>query len=132
MQLQPILQLAVLIGLLALMLVALFALIVVLRRRPGRTGLSPKVQALVDDARYDEHEQAASLVAEQIEEMVRSELAQYPDLANVILDFGTMPNGTLDIWVGGQQYDDVKDIPDERIRRAIQGAVEEFNRRAKT
>jgi hypothetical protein len=72
-------------------------------------------------------EQVASLAAEQIEQMARARLAAYPDLANITLDFGTMPDGTIDVWVDGEQYDDPQNVPDARIRAAIADAVAEFN-----
>jgi hypothetical protein len=128
-QMPPILWLAVLGGLLALMIVAIFALLVAGRRIP-EAKLSDKNRNLTRDARYEGTERPASLVSEQIEEMVKQRLAEHTDLTDVEMDFGTMPDGTIDIWVNGEQFDDVEDIPDDRIREAIKAAVEEFNRRA--
>jgi hypothetical protein len=124
-----ILWLAILGGLLALMIVAIFALFISRRRIPQAT-MAEENQALITDARYEEGERPSSLISEQVEEMSKRRLAQYPDLANVKLDFGTMPDGTIDIWVDGEQFDDIEDIPDDRIRKAIKEAVEELNRRA--
>lgn len=125
----PILWLAVLGGLLALMIVAIFALLVAGRRIP-EARLSGKNRDLTRDAKYEGTERPASLVSEQIEEMVKQRLAEHPDLTDVEMDFGTMPDGTIDIWVNGEQFDDVEDIPNDRIREAIKAAVGEFNRRA--
>ena len=69
----------------------------------------------------------ASVVSEQIEEMVKQKLAQYPDLSAVRLDFGTGSDEALVIWVGDQRYQEVDQIPDERIRQAISESVEAFN-----
>jgi hypothetical protein len=44
------------------------------------------------------------------------------------LDFGTAIDGSLEIWVDGERYNSVEEIPDERIRRAIAEAVEKYNR----
>jgi len=125
----PVLVIAVLGGLLAVVIVAAFALFVAGRKIP-QAQMSDEDAGLTKDARYEAGERPSSLVSEQIEEMARRRLAQYPDLANAALDFGTMPDGTIDIWVNGEQFDDVENVPDIRIRQAIKGAVEEFNRQA--
>ena len=90
----------------------------------------PKYAALVADARVEEGERPSSLVAEQIEEMVKASLAADPELASVRFDLGTAPNGSLEIWIDEHAYTSVGDIPDPRIRQAIESAVEEWNRRA--
>ncbi len=89
-----------------------------------------KYAALVADARIEEGERPSSLVAEQIEEMVKASLAADPELGSVRFDLGTAPDGTLEIWIDERAYTSVKDIPDPRIRQAIEEAAEEWNRRA--
>jgi hypothetical protein len=110
--------------------VALIALlvpyIVATRRKHPPTELPPATKAMIADARIDPGERVASTAAEQIEERVKQKLAQYPDLAGTKIDFGSVPDLTVDIWVNDVQYDDVDDIPDERIRRAIQEAAASF------
>ncbi len=121
--------LGILISVLLVLIIAVLAILVLIRRpRPG--DLAARSQTLVADAEVETYERPSSLVSEQIEEIARRKLAQYPDLADTVLDFGTMPDGTIDIWVNRRQYNDVNDIPDERIRKAIQEAVEDFNARA--
>jgi hypothetical protein len=83
---------------------------------------------MTKDAKLEKLERPASLVSEQIEEMAKSKLAVYPDLVDTILDFGTMPDGTIDIWVNKKQYDNVEDIADLRIKDAIKEAVQQFNK----
>lgn len=122
----PMIRLAILISVALLLAVAVLALYVSIRSKKV-TGMSDEVQSMVRDAKVEPYERPSSLVAEQIEEMVRRKLEQYPDLADFVFDFGTMPDGTIDIWVNRKQYDDIEDIPDERIRRAIKEAVEEFS-----
>jgi hypothetical protein len=122
----PMIRLAILISVALLLAVAVLALYVSIRSKK-MTGLSDEVQSMVRDAKVEPYERPSSLVAEQIEEMVRRKLEQHPDLADVVFDFGTMPDGTIDIWVNRKQYDNIEDIPDERIRRAIGEAVEEFS-----
>jgi hypothetical protein len=81
----------------------------------------------VSDARYLAGERQASLVSEQIEEMVMKELDQFPELAETKIDFGTAADGSLEIWVDEQKYTDVSAIPDQRIRNAVSNAVSHFN-----
>jgi hypothetical protein len=70
----------------------------------------------------------ASFSSEQIEEMVKSKLAEHADLLDTHFDFRTSPDGMLEIVFGERTYHDVSQIPDERVRRAIAEAVAEFNR----
>jgi hypothetical protein len=121
--------LGILLGVLVLLLVALLAVFFFSRRSKAQEPFSTRL--MVADAKVEEYERPSSMVSEQIEEMVKGRLAQYPDLADTVLDFGTVADGTIDIWVNKKQYDNVDDIPDERIRTAIKEAVEEFNRRGK-
>jgi hypothetical protein len=81
----------------------------------------------VDQALVEPGEQAASLIGEQIEAMVRSKLAEYPDLAAAPLDFGTGEDGSLVIWFQGKKYEGVDEVPEPRLRQAIQSAVQAFN-----
>jgi hypothetical protein len=111
----------------AALLVAGYALFVNSRRGRLSGGEPGPASAQIADARLDEGERPASLVSEQIEQMVRARLAEHPDLADVSLDFGAAGDGSIDIWVSGEQYDNPDDIPDERIREAIRAAVEAFN-----
>lgn len=69
----------------------------------------------------------ASPVSEKIEDMVKNKLREHSDLREVMIDFGTSLDGSLEIWIDGERYLDVEDIPDERIRKAIAEAVEDFN-----
>ena len=79
-------------------------------------------------ARVDPGERVATLVAEQIEEMVRRRLAHDASMEDLALDFATAADGSLEIWVGGVLYRSSEEIPDERVRKAIAEAVEEVNR----
>lgn len=117
----------------ALILIALiFAVVVLLilarRSRLRSASDSSPLMASVGDARLEPDERLSSIVSEQIEEVVKRKLAQYPDLANLSIDFGTMSDGTIDIWLDDQQYNDPEEITDQRIREAIKAAVAEFNR----
>lgn len=121
--------LGILLGVLVLLLLALLAIFVFSRR--GKAQMPFSTRLIVAEAQVEGYERPSSIVSEQIEEMVKRKLAHYPDLADIVLDFGTVPDGTIDIWVNKKQYDNVDDIPDERIRTAIKEAVEEFNKLGK-
>ena len=87
-----------------------------------------RLDPLLADARLDDGEEQASPSSEEIEGMVQIQLAQYPDLAGQVIDFGTAADGSLEIWIGGKRYENVSDIPDVRVREAIAEAVDKFNR----
>jgi hypothetical protein len=122
-----LLQLAILLTVALVLILALLAWFVGTRRAPSKE-LPAEVRDLVKDARVDAYEHPSSLVAEQIEEMVRHKLEGYPDLADTVFDFGTMPDGSFDVWVNQRQYGNIESIEDARIRKAIQEAVDEFNK----
>jgi hypothetical protein len=81
----------------------------------------------ITDATLEPGERQASMISEQIEEMVKMDLAQYPDLSDVSLDFGTGEDGGLEIWLDGERYSEVSAVPDDRIRVSIEKAVNSFN-----
>jgi hypothetical protein len=60
--------------------------------------------------------------------MVKAKLAEFPDLIETNFDFRTSADGMLEIVFGERTYQDVDQIPDERVRTAIAEAVAEFNR----
>jgi hypothetical protein len=119
-----------LVGLLVgiLVLLALWAILVRRSTEEIEGGeMPPESLDAVSEARFDPGEHAASLISEQIEEMVKQSLASYPDLADVKLDFATGADESLIVWVNNQSYSDIDQIPDDRIRSAISEAVETFN-----
>ena len=119
-----------LVGLLIGIVLLLIIWAIVVRRRTKEIEegeLHPESLDAVSEAKIEPNEQAASLVSEQIEEMVKQRLASYPDLAEVKLDFATAPDESLVVWVNDQSYSDIDQIPDDRIRSAISEAVETFN-----
>jgi hypothetical protein len=121
---------AVLVGLLLGIVALLVIWVAVVRRRTAaieESEIPPESMDAVSEAKFEPNEKAASLVSEQIEEMVKQRLAAYPDLANVKLDFATGTDKSLEVWVNDQNYADIDQIPDDRIRSAISEAVESFN-----
>ncbi len=73
-------------------------------------------------------ERVPAPTAAQIEELVRPKLAKYSDLRRVKIEFGTALDGSLEVWLGPSRYDSVDEVPDQRLRKAIQEAVAELNR----
>jgi hypothetical protein len=75
---------------------------------------------------HDPGEALAPAFVEQIEDIVHARLSRDPALSGVKVDFGTAPTGELQIWVNGERYADVCDVPDERVREIIRQAVESW------
>ncbi len=80
-----------------------------------------------DDPLVDRDEFQATPIAEVIEEKVRENVAKDPSLSSLNVDFGTGPNGELEIWVDAERYTSVEEIPHEGLKRAIREAVEDYN-----
>lgn len=92
-------------------------------QKPGNT-VTTKI---APDARIDDiSDRPSSIVSEQIEAMARTELERV-GLGDRHIDFGTVHDGTIDVWVDGVQYDNPEDIPEAAIRDAISSAVAKFN-----
>jgi flagellar biosynthesis/type III secretory pathway M-ring protein FliF/YscJ len=100
---------------------------ITVRRRRIRMR-EPEALKEVSDARVEKGEMQASLIGEQIEERVKQILAQKGKLAELVLDFGTAEDGSLEIWIDEKRYTLVSEIPDSDVRDAVAQAVEEFNR----
>ena len=73
-------------------------------------------------------ERRASAPAELMQAIVRRQMAADPAFARRSIDFGTAPDGSLEIWLDDQSYAGVDQIPDVRLRELIAKAAEEFNR----
>lgn len=78
---------------------------------------------------HDEGEKVAAPFAEQIEDMLRAKVESDQALKSLNVDFGTAPDGGLEIWVNGEKYDGVANLPDERLKAALLQAVKEWNSR---
>jgi hypothetical protein len=85
-----------------------------------------KGMALYD---HDQGENVAAPFAEQIEDILRAQMSRDPKLQSYEIDFGTGPDGTLEIRVGDKSYTNVEQIPDERLRAAVKQAVATYNER---
>ncbi len=72
---------------------------------------------------HDEGERVAAPFAEQIEDILRAELAKDPHLQALHVDLGTAPDGSLEIWLGKEKFTDIQSLPDARLRAAFAEAV---------
>jgi hypothetical protein len=80
---------------------------------------------------FDEGENVAAAFAEQIEDILRAQISADPYLKSYDVDFGTGADGSLDIRVGDQHYTGIDQIPDLRLREAVQHAVAAYKERDK-
>jgi hypothetical protein len=77
---------------------------------------------------HEEGEQLASPFAEQIEDILRAELARDPELAALKVDLGTDKDGGLEIWLDGESYSDLNTLPNERLREAVRRASQKWQK----
>jgi len=123
----------VLIALLLSMFIALLIVVGYNRIRHGRRTMREATGRGGADASRPVDgvgERRASAPAELMQAIVRREMASDPSFAGRSIDFGTAPDGSLEIWLDGQSYPGVEQIPDVRLRELIARAAEEFNRGA--
>lgn len=77
----------------------------------------------------DEGELLSTPFAEQIEDVLRAKTSSDPYLKSFDIDFGTAPDGGLEIWVNGEKYDGVANLPDERLKQTLLQVVKDWNSR---
>jgi hypothetical protein len=87
-----------------------------------------KGMALYD---HDKGENLAAPFAEQIEDILKSQLSADPHLSSYNVDLGTAPDGGLEIRVDDKRYTSIEQVPDLRLREAITQAVATYNQRGK-
>ncbi|MFN8434247.1 MAG: hypothetical protein U0V18_09505 [Anaerolineales bacterium] len=78
---------------------------------------------------YDEGEKVAAPFAEQIEDVLRAKVDSDPSLKSFNVDFGTAADGGLEIWVNGEKYEGVANLPDEKLKQSLLDAVKDWNSR---
>ena len=76
---------------------------------------------------HDEGEKLAAPFAEQIEDILRAKIKADPALQKYDVDLATDANQSLEIWVDGEAYASVDDLPDERLKDAFRSAVQKWN-----
>lgn len=77
---------------------------------------------------HDPGEKLAAPFAEQIEDIVQARLAKHPQLSKYKVDFGSAPDGSLEIHVNGQAFTEIDALPDESLKRLIREAVETWRK----
>ncbi|MGA9191072.1 MAG: hypothetical protein WBZ24_05025 [Anaerolineales bacterium] len=118
------------VGFLVVIGILLLIYSLLIRQRTAPEDEMPESLNALKDARIDPGEKVASPMSEEIESLVQADLKSHPDLAGTQIDFATDPDDTLSIWINGVAYQEVDDIPDERIRAAVHKAVALFNKSA--
>jgi hypothetical protein len=78
---------------------------------------------------HDPGESLAAPFAEQIEDILREQISADPYLRSYDVDFGTAPDGGLEIIVGDKRYTSIEQISDQRLREAVSKAVATYNQR---
>ena len=78
---------------------------------------------------HDEGEKLAAPFAEQIEDVLRTKAANDPYLKSFNIDFGTSADGGLEIWVNGEKFDGVANLPDEHLKQSLLQVVKDWNSR---
>ena len=118
---------------LGLSMLAAFAIVAGTNRLRRMRGLSVRPAPGIAPAAHSPSpepggERRASAAAEMLESIIQRRMAGDPTFAGQGLDFGTSPDGSLEIWWQGESYSSVEQLPDERLRTLIGLAIEEFNR----
>jgi hypothetical protein len=112
------------------LIVAILLVVVVFALRIGKRSQQDVTfaEALPDeDPLVDRDEFQATPIAEAIEERVRQKVAEDPSLGELDVDFGTGPNGELEIWVNAERYTAIDQVPHKGLQDAIRQAVEDYN-----
>lgn len=69
-------------------------------------------------------ERVASPFAEQIEDVLQHLFKNHPELNHYHIDLGSAPDGGLEIWVNGQKFDHIDDLPDDGLRQVFDEAIQ--------
>ena len=77
---------------------------------------------------YDAGERVAAPFVEQIEDIVLDKLEKHPELKKYKVDFGTAPDGGLEIWVDDAKFTSVDELPDEQLRSLVKDAIETWQK----
>lgn len=77
---------------------------------------------------HDPGEKLAAPFAEQIEDIVQARLSKHPELSKYNVDFGSAPDGGLEIHVDGQVFTELDTLPDESLKTLIREAIETWRK----
>ena len=76
---------------------------------------------------HDPGEDLAAAFAEQIEDILRAEIKNIPELEFTDVDFGTAPDGGIEFHIQGETYTVIDEIPNPRLQQAIRDAIQKYN-----
>ncbi len=77
---------------------------------------------------HDPGEKLAAPFAEQIEDIVQARLAEHPEWSKYQVDFGSAPDGGLEIHVNGQTFTEIDALPDETLKTLLREAIETWHK----
>lgn len=78
--------------------------------------------------KHDPGEKLAAPFAEQIEDIVQARLAKHPSLSQYRVDFGSAPDGRLEIHVNDQTFTEIDTLPDEALQTLIRESIETWRK----
>jgi hypothetical protein len=79
------------------------------------------------DFKTEADEWLAAPFAEEIEDIAKELIAADPQLTGTRLDFGTAPDGSLEIWLGDKRYTEIAHLPDPRLQAILRQAVARYH-----
>lgn len=75
---------------------------------------------------FDKGEKLAAPFAEQIEDILRAKLNADPALKKYKIDFGTSEDNMLEIWVNGEKFVNINELPDEALKEAFRASIKKW------
>jgi len=75
---------------------------------------------------FDKGEKLAAPFAEQIEDILRAKLNADPALKKYKIDFGTSDDHTLEIWVNGEKFVNINELPDEALKETFRASIKKW------
>lgn len=75
---------------------------------------------------FDKGEKLAAPFAEQIEDILRAKLNADPALKKYKIDLGTSDDNTLEIWVNGEKFVNINELPDEALKEAFRSSIKKW------
>ena len=98
-----------------------------MRSTPPAETLSATKDEGVKLYKYDAGEKLAAPFAEQIEDIIQAKLEADSYLDQFNIDLGSNQDGGLEIWVNGKAYQSVNSLPDEKLKKAFQDAIAQWD-----
>ncbi len=95
---------------------------------PQESQIATQAQGGIGIYGQETNEKLAAPFAEQIEDILRQRLHSDSALSTLNVDLGTSATGDLEIWVDGQCYTAIDNLPNERLRQAFREAIDKWER----